>query len=151
MEATLGNINQQYCGFIVEGEHFAIPVLRIQEVIKPLQITPIPLAPNFVQGLINLRGQIVTVMDLSELFEIDQHENSNNEKMNIIIQGEDGHYALQVSEITDIINIDGKSVESRPANLKGSLSNYIEKVFKTENGLVSLLDVDLIINFKIAA
>ena len=99
----------QYCGFKIGDEEYGIPVMEVQEVIKPQVVTPIPLASEFIRGLINLRGQIVSCLSLRKLF--GQDDNLEKEHMNIIVRGEEGLFSLVVDEVTDIIDIENDDVE----------------------------------------
>lgn len=131
--------NNQYCGFKVAGEHFAINVMDVQEVIKPQQVTPIPLANKVIRGLINLRGQIVTCLSLRSIFEFE--DDLDRDHMNIIVRGEEGHFSLVVDEVTDIIEVQENQLENPPDTLNNNLKKYINSIYKTQEGLVILLDV----------
>ena len=145
MEIVQNDI-KQYCGFRVGGEEYAIPVMEVQEVIKPQIVTPIPLAQNEIRGLINLRGQIVTCLSLRKLF--NQEDDLSKEYMNIIVRGADGLFSLVVDEVTDIINVEDSFLESAPDTINPNLKKYVEKIYKRERGLVILLDIKQLINLQ---
>lgn len=136
----------QYCGFKVGGEEYAIPVMEVQEVIKPQMVTPIPLAQDQVRGLINLRGQIVTCLSLRKLF--GQEDNLDQDYMNIIVRGKDGFFSLVVDEVTDIIDIENTHIENPPDTINQNLKQYVDKIYKREQGLVILLNIEEIVNIK---
>lgn len=123
----------QYCGFRIAGEEFAIPVMNVQEVIKPQVVTPIPLSSEEIRGLINLRGQIVTCLSLRKLF--GQEDQLDKKYMNIIVRGNDGLFSLVVDEVTDIIDVDDGCVESAPDTIKPKLKKYVDKIYKRKEGL----------------
>ena len=77
-----------YCGFKIDGEEYAIAVSDIQEIIKPSQLTCVPLAPSNIHGLLNLRGQIVTTLSLRDVLGLDR--NLGQAYMNIIVKGPEG-------------------------------------------------------------
>jgi purine-binding chemotaxis protein CheW len=147
MENETTNSVRQYCGFKVGGDHFAIPVLDVQEVIKYQSVTPIPLSQEYVKGLINLRGQIVTLISLRKLFGYE--ENNSTSYMNIIVRGKDGLYSLVVDEVTDIIDVSSEEIESPPETLSPQLKDYVENVYKFEKGLLVLLQTQSMLNLKL--
>lgn len=136
----------QYCGFKICDEEYAIPVMEVQEVIKPQQVTPIPLAQDQVRGLINLRGQIVTCISLRKLFGKDDDLSKNH--MNIIVKGVDGLFALVVDDITDIIDIHDDELEKTPDIINPMLKKYVSKIYKRKQGLVILLKINELIKIE---
>lgn len=145
MEAAQQQANQ-YCGFKIAGEEYAIPVMEVQEVIKPLQVTAVPMAQEEIRGLINLRGQIVTCISLRKLFQ--QEENLEHEYMNIIIRGKDGLYSLVVDEVTDIIDVDDVAVEKVPDTVNPRIKRFVDKIYKREKGLVILLKIEELLELQ---
>lgn len=142
----VSNDLQQYCGFKVAGEEFAIPVMEVQEVIKPQLVTSIPLAQQEIRGLINLRGQIVTCLSLRKLFK--KNDDLSKDYMNIIVKGDDGFFSLVVDEVTDIIDIDDEQIERAPDVIGPELRKYVDKIYKKEQGLVILLDLKKLLDIK---
>lgn len=138
--------NIQFCGFKVGGEEYAIPVMEVQEVIKPQIVTPIPLAQNEIRGLINLRGQIVTCISLRNLF--GQEDDLTKGYMNIIVRGADGLFSLVVDEVTDILDVEDTRLESAPNTINENLKKYVNKVYKKDLGLVILLNIEKLIDIK---
>lgn len=140
------NNQKQYCGFKVAGEEFAIPVMEVQEVIKPQMVTSIPLAQNEIRGLINLRGQIVTCLSLRRIFKKD--DDLDKEYMNIIVRGEEGFFSLVVDEVTDIIDIEVDNLERAPDVINPNIRKFVDKIYKKDEGLVILLDIKKLIDIK---
>ena len=132
-------INTQLCGFKIKGDYYAIPVLDVQEVIKPQKLTKVPLAQNYVRGLINLRGQIVTSLSLRELFKMEQPDLEDH--MNIIVSNDESLYALAVDEILDVIEVDEDSFEDSPETINESVKRFIKGVYKLDKKLIILLDL----------
>lgn len=145
MEVVKSAISQ-YCGFKIGGEEYAIPVMEVQEVIKPQMVTPIPLAQEQIRGLINLRGQIVTCLSLRKLF--NQDDDLKEDYMNIIVKGKDGFFSLVVDEVTDIIDIEQTNLESPPDTLNPNLKKYVDSIYKRAKGLVILLKIDELVDLK---
>lgn len=136
----------QLCGFKIGGGLYAVPVLEVQEVIRPQKLTPIPLAPDYVDGLINLRGQIVTAINMRNLFKLQGARPENY--MNIIVRHDDNLYALVVDEILDVMHVPTKSFESTPDTLDVHIRSYISGVFKLQKKLLILLNLNKIINLE---
>lgn len=143
---TKNEKTNQFCGFKIAGEEYAIPVMDVQEVIKPQVVTPIPLAEDEIRGLINLRGQIVTCLSLRKLF--GQQDDLDKEHMNIIVRGEDNLFSFVVDEVTNIIDIDYNDVEPAPDTLRPSLKKYVDNIYKAKDSLVILLDTKKIMKHK---
>lgn len=133
----------QLCGFKIKGDYYAIPVLEVQEVIKPQKLTQVPLAQSYVKGLINLRGQIVTSLSLRELFKMEEAD--TEEHMNIIVSNEESLYALTVDEILDVIEVEEQSFEDSPETINEQVRKFIKGVYKLEKKLIILLDLDKIL------
>ena len=139
------SVSEQLCGFTVGETFYAIPVLEVQEVIKPQKLTPIPLSGPHIKGLINLRGQIVTSISLRQLFGI---EGESNEHMNVIVKAEDSLYALVVDEIRDVIEVEHGLRERTPDTIHPKIKKYISSVYKLNNQLLVLLDLKQIFKDK---
>jgi len=136
----------QLCGFKIGNGHYAVPVLDVQEVIRPQKLTPIPLAPDYIDGLINLRGQIVTAINMRKLFKL---EDTHNETyMNIIVRSDDNLYSLVVDEILDVMEVPTKSFENTPDTLDLHIRGFISGVFKLKKQLLVLLNLEKIINIE---
>lgn len=133
-------LDKKYCGFSLNGGHYAIPVKYVQEVIKPQTVTPVPLSEAHVKGLINLRGQIVTSVSLRKLFGFEA--NPEEAHMNIIVRSEDSLVSFCVDEIKDVFDIDNTKIENAPATLGGGLKQFVNKVYKMDQELAILLDVE---------
>lgn len=137
----------QLCGFKIGDGYYGIPVLDVREVIKPLAVTDVPLSPEYVKGLVNLRGQIVTLVDLRKLFGLEEKENTE-EYMNIIVRSGDSLYSLVVDEILDVIDVEQRVFESTPETLNEQVREYISGVYKLDEKLLILLNLEKILNIK---
>ena len=119
---------------------FGVDVLEVQEVILYQEMTCVPLAPMSVQGLINLRGQIVTAIDLRERMGLAQRDIEEGPK-NIVVQTEDGAVSLLVDEIGDVIEPDEDSFEAAPETLTDIARHMVDGVYKLEDRLLIILNV----------
>lgn len=144
MTNTIKN-DLQVCGFKIGKGNYAVPVLDVQEVIKPQKVTSIPLAPDYIRGLINLRGQIVTAISLRKLFGLE--DDLTKDHMNIIIRSGEHLFALVVDEILDVIDVDQNTFEQTPSTLNENIKRYIHGIYKLEGNLLILLDIKELVNF----
>lgn len=134
----------QLCGFKIGTGFYAISVLEVQEVIKPQQLTQVPSAPEYVKGLINLRGQIVTAISLRSLFGLESDD--RDEYMNIIVRSGESLYALMVDEILDVIDVEDSTFEKTPDTLDEKIRRFINGVYKLDHRLLILLALDKLLN-----
>ena len=132
---------QQFCTFIVDDLFFGVEVLRVQEVIKYQDMTQIPLAPSTVKGLINLRGQIVTAIDLRQRLELPERV-EGQDPMNVVIRTDDGTVSLLVDEIGDVLELSDDTLEPPPPTIHGVAKELVTCVHKLEDQLLLVLDID---------
>lgn len=132
----------QYSTFIVAGRLCGIDVTRVQEVVRPLPITVVPLAPSHVAGLINLRGQIATAVNLRELFALEPR--AIDQQMNVVCGVEGALLSLLVDEIGDVMEVATGDFERTPATIHMPVRNFMSGVFRTQGSLLSVIDVGLI-------
>lgn len=131
----------QFCTFHLNNLYFGVEVLKVQEVIRYQEMTRVPLAPAMVQGLINLRGQIVTAIDLRRRFEFPVRKEEHL-PMNVVIRTHDGAVSLLVDEIGDVLEADQALFEAPPETLRGPIRELVRGVFKLENRLLLILDTE---------
>lgn len=141
---------RQYCTFTLDGLHFGVEVMRVQEVIRYQAMTSVPLAPAVVRGLINLRGQIVTAIDLRRRLELPPLADGRR-PMNIVVRAEDGAVSLLVDEIGDVVEVADDLFEPPPGTLRGALRSLIPGAYKLQDRLLLILDVDQAIAVPAAA
>jgi purine-binding chemotaxis protein CheW len=130
---------KQFCTFSVDGLFFGVEVLQVQEVIRYQEMTPVPLAPAVVSGLINLRGQIVTAIDLRTALGLTERP-AGSLPMNVVVRTDDGVVSLLVDEIGDVLNVDEASFERPPETLSGTARELITGVYKLKGRLLLILD-----------
>lgn len=136
----------QICGFKLGNGYFAVPVLDVQEVVKPQKITIVPKSPDYIDGLINLRGQVVTAINLRSLFKM--NDEAPKDYMNIIVKTSDALYSLVVDEIMDVLDVDAKTFEKTPSTLGESLKEYVDGVYKLDDKLLTLVSLDKLLKFE---
>ena len=132
---------QQFCTFMLDDLYFGVEVLKVQEVIRYQDMTRVPLAPGVVQGLINLRGQIVMAIDLRRRLDLPDR-GDDARPMNVVVRTDDGVVSLLVDEIGDVVEVDQASFERPPDIISGSARSLVVGVYKLKGRLMLALDVD---------
>jgi purine-binding chemotaxis protein CheW len=135
----------QYCTFQVGNNIFGVPVLDVQEVISPQVKTRVPLAQDQIGGLINLRGQIVTLIGLRNLFGFETK--SGDEGMNLVVKSNDSLFALVIDEIQDVLEVEAESFEKTPATLDQKIRPFIKGIHKLPGKLLIVLNLEKIFDF----
>jgi len=125
----------------VNGLFFGVEVLKVQEVIRYQGMTPVPLAPAMIQGLINLRGQIVTAIDLRRRLEL-APRGTDELPMNVVVRSDDGAVSLLVDEIGDVVEIQDDIYERPPETLQGVARELVQGVYKLKERLLLILDTE---------
>lgn len=133
--------NEQLCTFFLDGHFFGVPVQQVQEVIRYQEMTRVPLVPQVVRGLINLRGQIVTAIDLRRRLGMSDRP-ADQLPMNVVVRTDDGALSLLVDEIGDVIEVEEKTFEEPPETLKGMRRELIQGVHKLSDRLLHVLDIE---------
>jgi len=131
----------QFCTFFLDQLMFGVELKGVQEVIRDLQMTPVPLAPSVVSGLMNLRGQLVTAVDLRRRLELGAAK-EGMQPMNVVVRSQDGAVSLLVDEIGDVVEVEDNTFERPPETLQGAVRNMILGVHKLENRLLHVLDIE---------
>ena len=134
-------LNKQYCTFYLDGLFLGVEVMKVQEVIRYQEMTRVPLASRVVEGLINLRGQIVTAIDLRRRLGLRDRADGLH-PMNVVIRTEDGVVSLLVDEIGDVIEVEDSTYEPAPETLTGSARELILGVYKLKERLLLILETE---------
>jgi purine-binding chemotaxis protein CheW len=129
----------QLCTFFVGDLFVGVDVLEVQEVLRFRETAPVPLAPAMVEGLINLRGQIVTAIDLRRRMALPPR-GPDRLPVNVILRTDDGAVSLLVDEIGDVIEVDDKAFEALPATLAPGARELMRGVYKLQGRLLLVLD-----------
>jgi purine-binding chemotaxis protein CheW len=138
-------LSQQYCTFYLGDQCFGLDVLRVQEIIRQQAMTCVPLAHRVVRGLINLRGQIVTAIDLRRRLDLpDRAEDC--EAINVVVHTDNGAVSLIVDEIGDVVDVTVQPFERPPETLSGPARELVEGVYKLPGKLLLILNPDLAVS-----
>ena len=133
-------MNSQLTTFYLGKELYGIEVMRVEEVTGNLEVISVPLAPKFVRGLINLRGQIATALDLNHLFGVDTIE--RQEQMSVVCRIDGYLVSFLVDAIGDVVEMESTKFETPPETIPSGVKKFLKGVYKTPKELLSLLDLD---------
>jgi purine-binding chemotaxis protein CheW len=139
---------QQFATFFVGGMFFGVEVLKVQEILRYQEMTRVALAPPAIQGLINLRGQIVTAIDVRLRLRLPPRE-SHVQPMNVVMRSEDGAISLLVDEIGDVIEVSDAAYEPPPTNIPPAQRTFVDGVYKLEGKLLLILNTDKTTNIEL--
>jgi len=135
------NNSMDFATFYIGDALCGMDILRIQEINKQMEMTSVPQAPDYVKGILNLRGQIVTVIDLSRKLGLPGAV-SGEDARNIIVKSQGEHVGLLVDRISDVIKVDWDKVEQPPAGMDGLQGKFFKGVYKTKKTLVGILEME---------
>ncbi len=137
----------QQIAFRLGKEEFALPILHVQEIIRPRECTEIPESPEYVMGVINLRGRVIPVIDLKGRMMIPRNGNDpSGEKIVVVSMGEVTFGGL-VDSITGVVDIDQNMIKESPASLSGGAAEYLKGIAAVSEGrLIQLLDISSLIS-----
>src|SRR5262245_40626779 len=131
---------RQFSTFFLHDLYLGVDVLEVQELIRLQAMTRVPLASPVVRGLINLRGQIVTAIDLRRQFGAPDLE-QGRDPMNVVVRTGEGAVSLLVDEIGDVVEVDERQFERAPDTLSGRARDLVTGVYKLDGRLLLVLDV----------
>ncbi|BBM68963.1 chemotaxis protein CheW [Rhodothermus marinus] len=134
----------QLVSFLIENEEFGVDILNVQEIIRPVDITRVPNAPAFVEGVINLRGRIVPVVDLRKRFNLPRRERDKNSRI-IVVELGDKIVGFMVDAVREVLRVDAGVIEPPPELAIGIDAHYITGVAKLDDRLLILLDLERIL------
>lgn len=137
---TTATRTQQFTTFTLDGHLFGVEVETVQEVIRYQPTTRIPLAPPAIGGLINLRGQVVTALDLRSRLGLPERE-EGQQPMNVVVRTDEGVVSLLVDSIGDVIETDASHFESPPDTMTAQARDLIVGAYKLDSTLLLALDV----------
>lgn len=132
----------QYCTFWVDGLFFGVAVMDVQEVLRYHEMTVVPRAPHCVQGLINLRGQIVTAIDLRTRLGLPARS-AEALPMNVVLRSRDEVVSLLVDDIGDVIDTSGHVLEPAPVTLPEEVRRVLHGVLPMPESILLVIDPDL--------
>ena len=139
--AAAAAASRQYSTFFLDGLYLGVEVLKVQELIRYQEMTRVPLASSVVRGLINLRGQIVTAIELRRRFDMPDRP-ADRMPMNVVVRIDDVAVSLLVDEIGDVVEVNEEQFEPAPETIRGRANDLVIGVYKMAERLLLVLDVE---------
>lgn len=130
--------------FVMENEEFACGINSVREVLKMIKVTPLPRSLDFVEGVINMRGDVIPVIDLRKRFELPEAERTDESRI-IIVEVEEQMVGLIVDSVREVISLDNKQIQEAPNQVAGGKTDLITGVGKVDDRMLIILDLDRIL------
>ncbi|MBN2140084.1 MAG: chemotaxis protein CheW [Desulfovibrionaceae bacterium] len=135
----------QLVTFSIGDEEFGVDILQVQEIIRTMEITKVPKAPDFVEGVINLRGKVIPIIDLRKRFGMETRKHDKHTRI-IVIEINNTIVGFVVDSVSEVLRIPANTVEPPPPVVSGIESEYISGVGKLTDKLLILLDLNKLLS-----
>jgi len=152
MAGTAEEKQQQLSGEVVQvvsfrlgGEEYGVDISQVQEIIRLVEITHVPRAPKFMEGVINLRGQLIPIIDLRTRFGMPRIEPTKSTRI-IVTEIGTKRVGIIVDSVSEVLNLPLENVEEAPEMIAGVGTEYIQGVGKLDDRLIILLDLTMVIS-----
>lgn len=145
-----GPAQHEYVTFRLADQWLGIPVMVVQEVLVAMRIARVPLAPDAIAGFLNLRGQIVTAVDLRVTLQLDPRR-EGDEVMNVVVQHEGELFAFMVDEVGDVVSVETAAIEAPPATLDRRWRAACTGIARRERGLLLVMNVHEVLRLEHAS
>jgi purine-binding chemotaxis protein CheW len=142
--------NNEYVTLRLANQLLGIPVLRVHDVLRPQAITPTPLAPAWVAGVLNLRGRIVTAINLRARLGLPARSDNEGRGMSIVVEYRGEPYSLLIDRVGEVLTLDEAEMERNPVTLDNVFRQISTGIFRLENELMVVLDVERILEIGLA-
>jgi len=143
------NKEEKYLTFNLAGEEYGIGILKVKEIIGMMPITSIPQTPDFVKGVINLRGKVIPIVDLRLRFAMERAEQTDQTCIIVVEIAKHEHtvmVGIVVDSVSEVLNIKGNEVEETPSFGAAVPTDFIQGMAKKEDGVKILLDIDKVMS-----
>lgn len=137
----------QIVAFKLEEEEFAIDIYQVHEVLKMVPVTPLPQAAHFIEGVINLRGEVIPVIDLRKRFELPVQERNDQTRI-IIVEIEEHKVGLIVDFVTEVLRLSSEAIQPPPARVAGAGNDFIQGIGRIEGRLLIILNLAKILTMQ---
>ncbi len=138
-------LNEDFLSLYIAGQMFGIPVLEVQDVLGSQKVTKIPMAPPEVAGALNLRGRIVTAIDVRKRLGLDDPDNEKPQ-MSVVVEHQNELYSLIIDRVGDVLSLSSESFESNPPTLDSLWREISMGIYRLEKELLVVLDVSKVLN-----
>ena len=135
----------QLVSFNIGSEEFGVDILKVQEINRMVEITKVPQAPHYVEGVINLRGKVIPIIDLRKRFNLDVKEYDKNTRI-VVVDISGNIMGMVVDSVSEVLRLPSNTIEAPPEIVTGVNSDYIKGVAKLEDRLLIFLDLSKVID-----
>ena len=143
--ATTASDELQLVSFNIGTEEFGVDILKVQEINRMVEITKVPQAPHYVEGVINLRGKVIPIVDLRKRFSLELKEHDKNTRIVVVDIG-GNIMGLVVDAVSEVLRLPANTIEPPPEIVTGINSEYIKGVAKLDDRLLIFLDLSKVID-----
>lgn len=141
---TMEGQTDQYVSFVLGGEEYGVPILCVQEIIRHETLTRVPQSPSFVDGVLNLRGQVIPVVNLRKKFELPVRERDKSTRI-IVVEVKGRVMGMVVDEVSEVLQVNMEDIAPPPPMGTHLRTDYISGMAKINETLVILLEIDKIL------
>ena len=145
-DVAVADDKRDYVTMFIGGQLFGIPVLQVQDVLGAQRITRIPLAPTEIAGSLNLRGRIVTAIDLRARLGMDKKDDGKP-PMSIVVEFKNELYSLMVDSVGEVLSLPARDFEQNPPTLQQTWREVSSGVYRLDGKLLIVLGVEQLLNF----
>ena len=138
--------NRDYVTMSIGGQLFGIPVLKVQDVLGTQTITRVPLAPVEVAGSLNLRGRIVTAVDVRLRLGLPKRD-ADKTAMSVVVEHENELYSLLVDSVGEVLSLESRDYQRNPPTLNPRLREFSDGIYRLNDSLLVVLSVSSLLNF----
>jgi len=150
MSETADHHLHEYVTVVIGGQLFGLPILRVQDVFAPERLTKVPLAPAEIAGVLNLRGRIVTLIDMRRRLGLWQRED-DSPAMAVGVESRGEPYGLLIDSVGEVLMLDDMPCEPNPTNLDPGLASVSTGIYRLDGQLLMVLDVDRVLDIAVKA
>ena len=137
----------QLVTFSIGEEEFGVEILKVQEIVRSMEMTRVPSAPEFVEGVVNLRGRVIPIIDMRKRFGLERKEHDNRTRI-IVIDMNGVVTGFVVDSVSEVLRLPRNTIEPPPPVVAGIESDYVSGVGKLEDRLLILLDMDSLLSSR---
>lgn len=146
-DRSMSSDGQQYVSFLLAGEEYGVEIMKVQEIIRFTQLTRVPHSSEFVEGVLNLRGRVIPVVDLRKRFNLEPSEHSRTTRI-VVVEVSGRIVGMIVDGVSEVLHIDESEIEPTPPLCSTVNSEFIRGMGKVGERLMILLDIDRILTME---
>lgn len=132
----------KFITFALGRERFGIPIDQVKEIIASYEVVPLPKTPDFIEGIISLRGEIIPVVEMRRRFEMPPREGEDEERRVIVLEMEDFIVGIQVDRVYEVLKLEEDAIEPPPRLVAGLKADYLDGVAEVNKKLTIILNLD---------